>query len=241
MTSTASAPADAIREVSSLARRFEAIVFDWDGTAVPDRRADATRIRRLVEEAAGHGLELAIVSGTHVGNVDGQLAARPAGPGGLILALNRGSEVFSVDREGPQLAYRRVATAEEDVALSGAARLMVERLAARGLAARVVSERLNRRKIDLIPEAEWEEPPKARIAELLAAVEARLTAAGIAGLPEAVEIARTAAAEVGLADARVTSDAKPRDRPDRQVRLVSADHALAVAVRRRPGAGADRR
>src|SRR6516162_4452086 len=97
MTSTASAPADAIREFSSLARRFEAIVFDWDGTAVPDRRADASRIRTLVEQACGRGLRLAIVSGTHVGNVDGQLAARPSGPGGLILALNRGSEVFSVD------------------------------------------------------------------------------------------------------------------------------------------------
>ena len=27
---------------ASLARRFEAIVLDWDGTAVPDRKADAT-------------------------------------------------------------------------------------------------------------------------------------------------------------------------------------------------------
>lgn len=33
-----------------LDRRFEAIVFDWDGTAVADRAADATRLRTLVEE-----------------------------------------------------------------------------------------------------------------------------------------------------------------------------------------------
>ena len=98
-----------------------------------------------------------------VDDVDGQLAARPHGPGGLVLALNRGSEVFSVDREGPQLAFRRIATADEEAALSHAARLTVERLAARGLRARIVSERLNRRKIDLIPEPEWENPPKARI------------------------------------------------------------------------------
>jgi hypothetical protein len=108
-------------------------VFDWDGRAVPDRRADARRIRRLVEQASARGLELAVVSGTHVGNVDGQLGARPAGPGGLVLALNRGSEVFCVDREGPQLALRRTATAEEDTALTRAAQLTVERLAARGL------------------------------------------------------------------------------------------------------------
>jgi hypothetical protein len=191
-----------------LARRFEAIVFDWDGTAVPDRHADATRMRRLVEDACAAGLELAVVSGTHVGNVDDQLTARPAGPGGLVLALNRGSEVFRVDRDGPQLVYRRTASAEEDAALSRAAQLTVERLAAGGLVARIVSERLNRRKIDLIPEPGWEDPPKARIGELLAAVQARLAAAGIAGLTEAVKIASRAATDAGLADPRVTSDAK---------------------------------
>ena len=193
---------------AALARRFEAIVFDWDGTAVPDRRADATRIHRLVEEACAAGLELAVVSGTDVGNVDGQLAARPAGPGGLLLALNRGSEVFRVDREGPQLLWQRTASAEEDAALSRAAQLTVERLAARGLAARIVSERLNRRKIDLIPEPDWADPPKARSGELLDAVQARLAAAGIDGLREAVEIARGAATDAGLADPRMTSDAK---------------------------------
>jgi hydroxymethylpyrimidine pyrophosphatase-like HAD family hydrolase len=103
MTSAQRAPSTNPAMPPPLARRFEAIVFDWDGTAVPDRRADATRIRHRIEEACAAGLELAIVSGTHVRNVDGQLAARPAGPGGLVLALNRGSEVFRVDREGPQL------------------------------------------------------------------------------------------------------------------------------------------
>jgi hypothetical protein len=86
--------------------------------------------------------------------------------------------------------------------------MTAERLGACGLQARIVSERLNRRKIDLIPEPDWEDPLKAMIAELVAAVERGLTAAGIAGLPEAVDIARAAAAELGLADPRVTSDAK---------------------------------
>jgi len=208
MTAAEHAPKTDPALLAPLARRFEAIMFDWDGTAVPDRHADATRIRRLVEEACAAGIELAVVSGTHVGNVDSQLAARPAGPGGLVLALNRGSEAFLVGRDGPVLAYRREATADEDAALSRAAALTVERLTARGLVARVVSERLNRRKIDLIPESEWEDPPKARIDRLLAAVESRLAVAGIAGLPEVVGIARVAAAEAGLADPKVTSDAK---------------------------------
>ena len=101
MTSAEGSPSTELPLPPPVARRFEAIVFDWDGTAVPDRHADPTRIRRLVEDACAAGLELAVVSGTHVGNVDGQLAARPAGPGGSVLALNRGSEVFRVDRDGP--------------------------------------------------------------------------------------------------------------------------------------------
>jgi trehalose/maltose hydrolase-like predicted phosphorylase len=192
----------------SLDRRFEAIVLDWDGTAVPDRCADATRLRGVVEELCAAGMHLAVVTGTHLGNVDPQLGARPSGPGSLHLLLNRGSEVFAVSPEGPRLLERREATPEENTALDAAAATTVEALAARGLEAEIVSQRLNRRKIDLIPEPTWADPPKARIAELLGAVEARLRGAGIDGLREAVAIAESAAREAGLPDPRVTSDAK---------------------------------
>jgi trehalose/maltose hydrolase-like predicted phosphorylase len=193
---------------SALDRRFEAIVFDWDGTAVPDRRADAAGLRALVEELCGLGLELAVITGTHIGNVDGQLGARPPGPGRLHLCMNRGSEVFRADADGVHLVERREATDVENEALDRAAESTVAALAARGLRAEIVSERLNRRKIDLIPEPEWVDPPKARIAELLAAVERRLHEAGVDGLSEAVALAQEAARGSGLPEARVTSDAK---------------------------------
>ena len=183
-------------------------MFDWDGTAVPDRSADASAIRSAVELACSLGLHVAVVSGTHVGNIDGQLAARPQGPGELHLLLNRGSEVFRVGAAGAELAQRRDATKEERLALDRAAALTLERLRERGLEARIVSARLNRRKIDLIPEPEWEDPPKARIAHLLEAVETRLREHRIDGLAAAVELAEGASRCVGLADARVTSDAK---------------------------------
>ncbi|MGZ8612588.1 MAG: hypothetical protein ACXWX0_10015, partial [Actinomycetota bacterium] len=157
-----------------LHRRFEAVAFDWDGTAVPDRTADAEPVRELVEALCAAGVDVLVVSGTHVGNVDGQLRARPNGPGQLHLLLNRGSEVFRVNRRGQHLVERRTATEEEDHALDEAARLAIERLAERGLHAEVVSQRLNRRKIDVIPEPEWADPPKARIGELLEAVQERL-------------------------------------------------------------------
>ncbi len=191
-----------------LERRFEAIVFDWDGTAVPDRLGDATMVRELVERLCAAGVEVAVVSGTHVDNVDGQLRARPPAPGHLVLALNRGSEAYTVDAAGPHLVERRRASAEEDAALSTAAELVVERLAARGLETEIVSRRLNRRKIDLIPVPEWADPPKARIGALLDAVTRRLLDAGFSGLPEIVEIAHGAARDAGLGAAKVTSDAK---------------------------------
>jgi hydroxymethylpyrimidine pyrophosphatase-like HAD family hydrolase len=62
-------------------RRFEAAVFDWDGTAVPHRRSDAGRVRELVEALCAVGFDVAIISGTHLRDVDSQLAARPASPG----------------------------------------------------------------------------------------------------------------------------------------------------------------
>jgi hypothetical protein len=37
------------RLAAALDRRFEAIVFDWDGTAVLDGDSDASRLRELVE------------------------------------------------------------------------------------------------------------------------------------------------------------------------------------------------
>ena len=191
-----------------LDRRFEAVVFDWDGTAVPDRKADAQAVRRVIEALCALGMEVYVVTGTHVGNVDGQLQARPHGPGHLYLCVNRGSEVFVADAEGIELVERRMATAEEDAALDAAADATVATLSARGLEAEIVSQRLNRRKIDVIPEAEWSDPPKARIGDLLVAVESRLRAAGLAGLPEAVELAAAAARESGLEAPRVTSDAK---------------------------------
>jgi trehalose/maltose hydrolase-like predicted phosphorylase len=190
-----------------LDRRFDAFVLDWDGTAVPDRQADASGIRRAVERLCALGADVAVITGTHIGNVDPQLGARPDGPGRLFLALNRGSEVYRVDAAGPTLVERRQATPEEDASLDAAAAEVVARMADRGLRAEIVSQRLNRRKIDLIPEPEWADPPKARIAELLAAVERRLAAVDLS-LRTAVELALEAASDAGLADPKVTSDAK---------------------------------
>jgi trehalose/maltose hydrolase-like predicted phosphorylase len=191
-----------------LDRRVEAVVFDWDGTAVVDRRSDASSVRRVVEHLCAAGMDLAVVSGTNVDNVDGQLGARPAGPGRLYICANRGSEVFEVGAQGPRCVSRRSASSQENAALDAAAAATVDRLRGFGLHAEVVSARLNRRKIDLIPDPAWSDPPKSQIGELVTAVDGRLREVGLKGLPEVVAQATEAATMVGLADARITSDAK---------------------------------
>ena len=217
----------------ALDRRFEALVFDWDGTAVPDRAADARELKELVEEACSLGLHLGIVTGTHIDNVDGQLQARPAGPGRLYICVNRGSELFVADRDDCRLVERREATPAENAALDAAAAHTQEILESRGLHVAVISQRLNRRKIDLIPEPDWSDPPKSRITALLAAVEKRLRSAGLGGLRDAVEIAEDAARAAGLPDARVTSDAKHveiglTDKSDSVRRLMAELEGLGV-------------
>ena len=192
-----------------LDRRFEACVFDWDGTAVASRDADGIGARTLFGELLEAGFDLAVITGTKLDHIERQLGLRPCGPGRMLVCCNRGSEVFELGPDGPVLLERRVATEKEDAKLTAAAAFLQARLAERGLETGLVSDRLNRRKVDLIPLAEWAEPPKSDLPELLAAVEARLGEAGFSrGLPETVELALECCAQAGLPDARVTSDAK---------------------------------
>ena len=71
-----------------------------------------------------------------------------------------------------------------------------------------MANRLNRRKIDIIPVPEWTDPKKADIGRLLEAVMARLAAVDMADLSEVIDLAAGAARVAGLADPRITSDVK---------------------------------
>jgi trehalose/maltose hydrolase-like predicted phosphorylase len=194
--------------IAALDVTFEAFIFDWDGTAVPDRKADATKVRERIERLSGRGVHIFIVSGTNVENIDGQLRARPTGRGRLYLCCNRGSEIFEVDANGPMLLFRRSATDRENRSLDSAGAQAVDSLRARGLEVNVISDRLNRRKIDLIPEPEWADPKKADIARLRTAVATRLGSKGVARLAEVVALMAASAKAAGLRDPRITSDVK---------------------------------
>lgn len=192
---------------------FRLVAFDWDGTAVASRRDDASRVVGLLDRLLGRGARVAIITGTNLDNVARQLGRgiAPEHARRLVVATNRGSEVFGFDRRGePVLLRRRTATPDEDALLDRVideAKARLERLT--GLSFAVVRDRLNRRKLDLIPEPAFRDPPKSAIGELLAATEARLRGAGLRhGLREAFELTEHIARELGLRDAKVTSDVK---------------------------------
>lgn len=195
------------------ARPFRAIVFDWDGTAVVNRQADATALGRVVDALLAREVWIVVVTGTHVQHVERQLlpSVAHAHRAHLLLCTNRGSEVFGFDAEGLMIRrWLREATAEEDQALTATAEAVRGALMQRThLEIRIVYDRLNRRKIDLIPTREWADPPKERIGALLGDVEARLRGAGVAGgLADVVAMTARIAQEHGLTDARITSDVK---------------------------------
>ena len=196
---------------AELERSFQLIAFDWDGTAVASRAADATRVTALLDRLLGAGARLAVITGTRLENVTRQLGHGIAREHArrLFVCANRGSEAYGFDRRGaPVLLYRRQATAAEERQLDAivdGVREQLERLT--GLSFAVVRDRLNRRKLDLIPELR--DPPKSAIVELLAATQARLRSAGLTGgVRAAVELTEQRAREVGLEGAKITSDVK---------------------------------
>ncbi|HEX3246562.1 MAG TPA: hypothetical protein VHX16_14230 [Chloroflexota bacterium] len=196
----------------TLGRPFRIIVCDWDGTAVDNRSADATAVRERIDTLLQFGISFVVVTGTHFENIDRQLTSGISGrqKSRLFLCTNRGSEVWTWQHGQPVRTYLRSATPEEEVALTRAADDVRDWLELHdGLSVQVVYDRLNRRKIDLIPIPDWQDPPKSAIGALRMATEARLTRAGISGgLAEVIDHARAAAQRAGLSDPRITSDAK---------------------------------
>jgi kojibiose phosphorylase len=192
-------------------RLFRILAFDWDGTAVPDRHADARRVAAVLQQLLKLDVLVAVITGTNFENIDRQLCSLIHGPHKrrLYVCANRGSEVFGFDIDGNvTLLFRREATPDENRLLDRIAQAVksdIESLSSVGI--NIIYDRLNRRKVDLIPE--WPDPPKSRIDELMARTEARLKQGGYSGgIHGAYELTLHYARRFGLKNARVTSDVK---------------------------------
>jgi trehalose/maltose hydrolase-like predicted phosphorylase len=211
-------------------RRYRLIAFDWDGTAVEGRKERPVELAAAMEELLMAGVTLVVITGTNSKNVSGQIAPllTPAARQRLYLMVNRGSEVYAYDTQGDlERLWLRTATAAEEAALDRVANGVRDHMAAEyGLEIGIVRDRLNRRKIDLIPVPEWADPPKSQIGELLAAVNERL--AGVpGGIGAAIELTQRLSSEAGLRDARITTDVKHIE-----VGLTDKSDSIAYLVRR---------
>ncbi|MFN0070938.1 MAG: hypothetical protein ACKVVP_05545 [Chloroflexota bacterium] len=191
---------------------FALLAFDWDGTAVENRRADAAPVRDRLSRLLARGVWVMVVSGTNVQNIHGQLSAGidPLLRDRLRLSTNRGSEVWDFAGSDPRLLYRRQETPLETVKLNAIAQAVCEAVLERsGLHVGLVMDRLNRRKIDLLPEPQWADPPKSEIGALAQATDTRLRNAGFAGgIADVLRITAEMMWRYGLEEARVTTDAK---------------------------------
>jgi trehalose/maltose hydrolase-like predicted phosphorylase len=192
---------------------FDLLIFDWDGTAVQDRESPIYDLLAALERTLAEArIECVVITGTNVQNLLQQGLERlsQAAKEFLYLCTNRGSEVWGFDKSGALISlYKREATSEENAWLDHAAVALKEDFESKGLKTEIIFKRLNRRKIDLIPEPAWANPKKSEFKELLAAVTKRLQLAGICGnidnlIQDAYQIARSS----GLVSPRITSDIK---------------------------------
>ncbi len=190
---------------------YRIIAFDWDGTAVRNRKVDARAVTRVLERLMRHNVSIVVVTGTNFDNVDRQFCSLINGSHkqNLFVCCNRGSEVYGFSRESrPVTIFKRQASKAEEALLSRVAEAVKRDIEDQSnVKIDIIYQRLNRRKIDLIPE--WDDPPKSQIGKLLIATQDRLVNGGYAaGIKGAYELAQTYSDEFGLTDARLTSDVK---------------------------------
>ncbi len=190
---------------------YKIIAFDWDGTAVENRYVDAAPVAHVLEELMKFGVYIVIITGTNFGNIDRQFCSLITGPHkqNLFVCTDRGLEVTGFDEKSePVTLYKRVATEKENALLDSVAEAVKHDIEAHSnVSIDIVYNRLNRRKIDLIPE--WENPPKSQIGELLEKTEERLKKGGFkGGIKAAFALAVKYTQELGLSDGRITSDVK---------------------------------
>lgn len=181
------------------------IVFDWDGTAVRSREPDAAShlvgpLHRLLES----GYFAYVVTGTRHEWVKTQLRwlRRELKPR-VVICSNRGSEVYRLDARGALLLVRRRMTDSERRAVDAVGDAVSTPLRAAGYDVRIIHNRLNRIKVDLLPD--WTEPPKNRVEDVVELVNTRFRAFG--GLCGILDLT-TAAAAAFPEDLSLTSDAK---------------------------------
>lgn len=201
-----------IDKYPELQRRYKIIVFDWDGTAVKTRKDDISSLISIFEQLIYQGIFIAVITGTNFNNVDSQFCKhiREKYKKNLFIFTNRGSEVYTFNENSePVQVYLLKATEKENELLDKIAektKLDIEKISD-NININIIYNRLNRRKLDLIPE--WENPLKSEIDKLIVATNQKLKNKGFhEGIKGAFDLMKKNSQVLGLKNAKITSDVK---------------------------------
>lgn len=90
-------------------KKYKAIFFDWDGTAVTSRKAPADKAVEAMKPLLAKGVKLVIVSGTTIENIaQGRLEElfTKEELSNLYLGLGRGAYNYAFDKEGKAFVFK---------------------------------------------------------------------------------------------------------------------------------------
>lgn len=134
-------------------KKYKAIFFDWDGTAVTSRKASAENVIRQMQPLLQSGIALCIISGTNYNNIAGGNLEHmlPAGClNNLYLGLDRGARNYGFVNGKPVLLQDNTPTHAEKLLIDRAAYAVHEELYDKyNFCTDIVFSRANYCKIDL--------------------------------------------------------------------------------------------
>lgn len=98
-------------------KKYKAIFFDWDGTAVVSRKAPADQVAEPMKRLLADGIKLAVISGTTIENIAGGRLHdyfEPEERRNLFLGLGRGAYNYGFDEKGmPFLLEEKIPEKDE--------------------------------------------------------------------------------------------------------------------------------
>lgn len=193
-------------------KRYQAILFDWDGTAVQSRKAPVDAVASEMKKLLAAGVKLAVISGTTIENIGGgrlhehfTVSERR----NLYYGLARGAYNYHFNDDGePEIFCSMVPDRETMVKVHRACYAVHERLFAEfGFQTDIVFSRPNYCKLDLMVENDRGENlffQEGELGRLKGSLESHGYLGGLTGLQG---MAQEAGAEQGLT-LSATTDAK---------------------------------
>lgn len=138
-------------------KKYSAILFDWDGTAVTSRKAPADEACAAMKPLLAKGIPLVIISGTTYENIAGgklESFFTVEELQNLYLGLGRGAYQYAYTKEGQPYIFRDLLPDREGTLLIHEICFNIHQTLLRdyGFATDIVFTRPNYCKIDLMPE-----------------------------------------------------------------------------------------